>query len=350
MRLSFLWFLGLARLGRFSNRSALSGMFDFFATHKVLLAPMAGVSDEAFRTLCLEQGADLTYTEMVSAKGLSYANEKTRHLLRLAEGEREVAAQLFGHEPAVMAQQAFWIEQTMGDSLSYLDINMGCPARKIVSKGDGSALMKSPDLAAEIVSCVVRAVEHPVTVKFRRGWAEGDETCVDFALRMQDAGASALAVHGRYAQQMYRGKANWEAIGRVKRAVSVPVIGNGDIVCAQDACAMLRQTGCDAVMIARGAQGNPWIFAEVKSALAGTPEPSRPSAFERVAMARRHARLLQQREGRNIVRMRKHAMWYLSGLPGAAAARAKINSCVSIDDFDRVFDELMEIQDASRSV
>lgn len=318
-------------------------MFDFFSERRLLLAPMAGVSDEAFRTLCRGQGADLTYTEMVSAKGLSYANEKTRHLLHLAEGEDQVAVQLFGHEPDVMADQARWVEQEMGETLAYLDINMGCPARKIVSKGDGSALMKTPDLAAAIVRAVSAAVEHPVTVKFRRGWAEGDETCVEFARRMEDAGAAAVAVHGRYALQLYRGRAEWDAIARVKVAVSIPVVGNGDVKCGADAVALVERTGCDAVMIARAAEGNPWVFAQCKAALAGEPEPAKPSVEERIAMARRHARLLAEREGRNIVRMRKHAMWYMTGLPGAAAARAKINACVSVEDFDRVFDELLEI-------
>lgn len=318
-------------------------MFDFFSERRLLLAPMAGVSDEAFRTLCREQGADLTYTEMVSAKGLSYANEKTRHLLHLAEGEDQVAVQLFGHEPDVMADQARWVEQEMGETLAYLDINMGCPARKIVSKGDGSALMKTPDLAAAIVRAASAAVEHPVTVKFRRGWAEGDETCVEFARRMEDAGAAAVAVHGRYALQLYRGRAEWDAIARVKVAVSIPVVGNGDVKCGADAVALVERTGCDAVMIARAAEGNPWVFAQCKAALAGEPEPAKPSVEERIAMARRHARLLAEREGRNIVRMRKHAMWYMTGLPGAAAARAKINACVSVEDFDRVFDELLEI-------
>lgn len=318
-------------------------MFDFFSERRLLLAPMAGVSDEAFRTLCREQGADLTYTEMVSAKGLSYANEKTRHLLHLAEGEDQVAVQLFGHEPDVMADQARWVEQEMGETLAYLDINMGCPARKIVSKGDGSALMKTPDLAAAIVRAVSAAVEHPVTVKFRRGWAEGDETCVEFARRMEDAGAAAVAVHGRYALQLYRGRADWDAIARVKAAVSIPVVGNGDVKCGADAVALFERTGCDAVMIARAAEGNPWVFAQCKAALAGEPEPAKPSVEERIAMARRHARLLAEREGRNIARMRKHAMWYMTGLPGAAAARAKLNACVSVEDFDRVFDELLEI-------
>ena len=316
-------------------------MHEFFQKHRLLLAPMAGVSDEAFRALCREQGADLAFTEMVSAKGLSYANEKTRHLLALAPGEDQVAVQLFGHEPDTMAAQAAWIEQEMGESLAYLDVNMGCPARKIVSKGDGSALMREPELAASIVRAIRAAVAHPVTVKFRRGWAMGAETAPDFARRMEDAGACAVAVHGRFAEQLYRGSADWDVVARVKEAVDVPVIGNGDVRSGADAVALTARTGCDAVMIARGAEGNPWVFAQAKAALAGVPEPPAPDARERIAMARRHARLLARRGGTNRVRMRKHAMWYLAGLPGAAAARAKINACVSVEDFDRVFDELL---------
>lgn len=317
-------------------------MLSFFRQHQLLLAPMAGVSDEALRTLCREQGADLTYTEMVSAKGLSYANEKTRHLLRLASVEDQVAVQLFGHEPDTMASQAAWIESEMGNTLAYVDINMGCPARKITSKGDGSALMKDPERAASIVRAVVAAVEHPVTVKFRRGWAEGNETAPEFAQRMEDAGAAAITVHGRYAEQMYRGSAEWSVIERVKQTVGVPVVGNGDVRTGADAVALVESTGCDAVMIARGAEGNPWVFAQAKAALAGHSEPAMPTIDERINMARRHARLLSEREGRTIVRMRKHAMWYMAGLPGAAAARGRINDCVTLEDFDRVFDELLE--------
>lgn len=317
-----------------------------FGSYNVLLAPMAGVSDIAFRALCLEQGADLAFTEMVSAKGLSYANEKTRHLLALAEGESRVGVQLFGHEPAVMASQAAWIEDEMGSSLAYLDVNMGCPARKIVSKGDGSALMKDPDLASSIVEAVRGAVSCPVTVKFRRGWAMGEESAPGFARRMEDAGAFAVTVHGRFAEQLYRGSADWDVIRRVKDAVGIPVVGNGDVRSGDDAVALREKTGCDAIMIARGAEGNPWIFAEAKAALSGAPIPPRPGAVERVEMARRHARLLTQREGRNIVRMRKHAMWYMAGLPGAASARGKINYCSTLEQFDAVFDELLEMIDA----
>ena len=322
-------------------------MGKLFDAYETILAPMAGVSDIAFRTVCREFGADLTFTEMVSAKGLSYANEKTRHLLDLADGESKVGVQLFGHEPDTMASQAAWVENVMGDTLAYIDINMGCPARKIVSKGDGSALMKDPELAARIVSAIKSVSGVNVTAKLRRGWGMGDETAVEFAKRLEQAGVDAVTVHGRFAEQLYRGASDRGVIGRVKEAVSVPVVGNGDIKCGADAVAMVRETGCDAVMIARAAEGNPWIFEQVKAALKGEEEPPKPTAFDRIQMARRHARLLEQREGRNIVRMRKHAMWYVTGLPGASKARGMFNYCTTLDDFERVFDQLEEICHAS---
>lgn len=317
-------------------------MQDYFKTHQLLLAPMAGVTDEALRTLCLEQGADVTYTEMVSAKALSFANQKTRYLLNMAEGEDQVAVQIFGHEPEVMAREAAWVAQTMGQKLAYLDVNMGCPARKIAGKGDGSALMKDPELAARIIASICAAVpDVPVTCKFRRGYYQDQETAPEFAKRMEQAGAAAVAVHGRFAQQMYNGSADWGVISRVREAVNVPVIGNGDVRSGADALRMVRETGCHAVMIARAAEGNPWIFAQAKAALAGQPEPPKPTLDERVAMARRHAQLLSQREGKNLVRMRKHAAWYMTGLPGASVARGKFNQCVTLEDFNAVFDELL---------
>ncbi len=302
---------------------------------------MAGVSDEAFRVLCVEQGADLGYTEMVSAKGLSYGNKKTWDLLRPAPEEKRVAVQLFGHEPETMAAVACEVAQFLGETLAYLDINMGCPARKIVKKGDGAALMRDPARARAIVEAVSRAVTHPVTVKFRRGYALDEENAAEFAQVMEDAGASAVTVHGRYAEQYYQGKADRGTIARVKQAVSIPVIGNGDIRSAADATAMIRETGCDGIMIARGAEGNPWLFAHVRAALEGKPVPAPPTDVERLHLAKRHVRLMHRSEGLHIVRMRKHAMWYIAGFNGAAQARRRINECTTVDDFNALFDELL---------
>ncbi len=314
---------------------------EFLSSPKVLLAPMAGVSDAVFRSLCLKAGADLTYSEMVSSKGLSYANEKTRHLIELHPTEERIAVQLFGHEPQTMADQARWVEDTLREKLAYIDVNMGCPARKIVTKGDGSALMKDPKRAAEIVSAITKAITAPCAVKFRRGYEVDHETCVDFARRLEDSGANLLTVHGRFAMQLYRGRANWDAIARVVDAVDIPVIGNGDITSGPSALDMLERTGCAALMIGRGAQGNPWIFTEVKAALANTPYKA-PSAVQRIEAAREHARQLNELPGKQVVKMRKHAMWYIAGLPGAAAARGRINACATLDDFEAVFDELLD--------
>lgn len=311
-----------------------------FEGRRIILAPMAGVSDEVFRELCLEQGAQLTYTEMVSAKALSYANEKTAHLLDLSPAETKVSVQIFGHEPETMAQQAALIEQSMGERLFAIDINMGCPARKIAGKGDGSALMRDPQLASAIVRAVSSAVEHPVTVKFRRGYNEGDETAVDFARLMEDSGASAVAVHGRYAQQFYRGQADWGLIARVKQALTIPVVGNGDVKSGQDALRLVHETNCDAVMVGRGAEGNPWVFRDIAACFRGEEGFASPTPSEKMALATRHAHLLSEREGKNIVRMRKHAMWYVAGMKDAAAARRQINDAVTFEDFAAIFEEV----------
>ena len=312
-----------------------------FDDAKVILAPMAGVSDEVFRELCIEQGAQLTYTEMVSAKALSYHNAKTQDLLQLSPAERRVSVQIFGHEPNTMAAQAATVEQLLGERLFAIDVNMGCPARKIAGKGDGSALMRDPALAAEIVRQVSAAVEHPVTVKFRRGYELGDETAPEFARRLEDAGASALAVHGRFAQQFYRGEACWDAIARVKQAVSIPVVGNGDVVDGSSAKRLMDATGCDAVMVGRAAEGNPWVFADIVAMLERGERAVPPTIEERVALAKRHAYLLSERSGKNIVRMRKHAMWYVTGLRGASRVRGEFNQAVTYEDFARLFDEFL---------
>lgn len=310
-----------------------------FENRQIILAPMAGVGDEVFRELCREQGAQLTYTEMVSAKALSYANQKTANLLTLSDLEDKVSVQLFGHEPSTMAEQAAWVEDSLGERLFAIDINMGCPARKIAGKGDGSALMRDPDLASSIVKALYKTVSCPVTVKFRRGYELDNETALDFGKRMEDSGASAVAIHGRYAQQFYRGKADWNIIKTLKEKLSIPVIGNGDVVDGESALAMLEFTNCDAIMVGRGAQGNPWVFKDIASRLSGGPGYAGPSVREKMELATRHAKMLSERDGRNIVRMRKHAMWYVAGTKDAAATRRKINDAVTFDDFALLFEQ-----------
>jgi len=318
------------------NRS--NEILELLAENDVFLAPMAGVTDRSFRILCKEMGCGLTYTEMVSAKGLHYGGSERRtvSLLSIDPLEAPAAVQLFGSDPDILAEQAAALSKRLGDFLALIDINMGCPAKKIVSNGEGSALMKDMGRARAVISAVAQAVDLPVTVKFRKGWDDASVNAVEFAVMAQDAGADAVTVHGRTREQQYAGRADWDIIRRVKEAVHIPVIGNGDVVSAADYFHMKEQTGCDGVMIARGAMGNPWIFAEIRAAKRGLPFVP-PSPKERVEMALRHARnLVTQKGERAIVEMRKHAAWYIKGIPGAAAVRSGINECNTYEEMERL--------------
>ena len=324
--------------------SAVPALRDFFAVPRVILAPMAGITDAIFRTIAREHGAELAFTEMVSAKGLSYENARTEDMLELGPDESLVCVQLFGREPEVLAAQAAKVEEQLAGKLFSVNINMGCPARKIVSKGDGSALMRTPEVAEAIVKACKARVTVPVTVKFRRGYELGQETCVEFAKRMEAAGADAMTVHGRFAMQYYKGESDPGAIARVKAAVSVPVVGNGDVRSGADALAMLRDTGCDAIMVARAAEGNPWVFADIRNALASlrgeeASWAAMPSLAERMTLATRHAQLACDAPG-GAVRMRRLAMCYVAGIPGASAARTALCSCSSAEDFRAVFEKV----------
>ncbi len=325
--------------------------------HGVCLAPLAGVSDYAFRRIARRFGAEYTVSEMVSAKALCYEQacrrEPTANRIRtapLAAVRREelpMAVQLFGAEPRFLAEAARLLES--GDYIgacgevppTAIDINMGCPMAKIVGNGEGSALLRDPDRAAAIVRAVVSAVSLPVTVKMRIGWDAEHINAVDFAKRIEEAGASLICVHGRTRAQMYAPAADWESIARVAEAVSIPVLGNGDIFSADDALRMMRETGVDGVMIARGAQGNPWIFAETVAMLENRPF-SPPSARERLALAMEHASLLVREKGERIgiAEARKHLAWYTRGMRGSAAVRGRLVSVNSLDEAAGLLEEL----------
>ena len=301
----------------------------------MILGPMAGVTDLPFRLLCKEQGADLVYTEMISAKGIYYKNKNTEGLWQIEESERPVALQLFGSEPELMADMAARIEERNFD---ILDINMGCPVPKVVNNGEGSALMKNPKLAGEIVKAVSSRLRKPVTVKFRKGFSKGEETAVDFAKRMEDCGAKAVAVHGRTREEYYSGRADWEVIARVKEAVEIPVIASGDIFTVEDAVRCERETKCDGLMLARGARGNPWLFHQIKSYQETGQMEEKPPVSEVRDMILRHAEMLISYKGAylGIREMRKHVAWYTAGYENSAALRRAVNQVESYEELDRL--------------
>ena len=307
--------------------------------NRYILGPMAGVTDLPFRLLCKEQGAGLLCMEMVSAKAIYYNNRNTESLLEIHPDETPVSLQLFGSDPKIMSEMARRIEER---PFAILDVNMGCPVPKVVRNGEGSALMKEPKLVYEIVSALVKAIDKPVTVKIRKGFDDDHVNAVEIAKIIEEAGAAAVAVHGRTREQYYSGKADWDIIRQVKEAVSIPVIGNGDVTSPQKADVLVRQTGCDGIMIARGAEGNPWIFSEMIHWEETGELPSRPDKDEIREMMLKHARLQLKYKGEfcGIREMRKHVAWYTKGLKGAARLREKVNAVESLEELENLLTSL----------
>ena len=304
----------------------------------LVLAPMAGITDLPFRVICRRLGCGMTVSEMVSAKGLLYKNVKTTEMLRIEDSERPAAIQLFGSVPAELAEAAQMVEASGAD---IIDFNMGCPVPKIVNNGEGSALMKNPQLAYEVLAAMVAAVKIPVTVKFRAGWDDKHRNAVEIALAAERAGVAAVAVHGRTRQQFYEGKADWSIIREVKQAVKVPVFGNGDIFTVADGLRMLAETGVDGLMIGRGADGNPWLFQQLKAALAGEPVPEAPTLDARLDLAAEHLDMLIDFKGEHISvkEMRRHISAYLKGLPHAAEFRGRFHKVDTREEFRQLLAE-----------
>ena len=309
--------------------------------NNVILAPMAGVTDLPFRVLCREQGAGCVVTEMVSAKAVLYNNKNTRELLQIDPAERPAAVQLFGSEPDIMAEIAARLEEGPYD---YIDVNMGCPVPKIVNNGEGSALMKNPERAQEVLTAMVKAVKKPVTVKFRKGFNDLSVNAVEFAKMAESCGIAAVAVHGRTREQYYSGKADWDIIRQVKEAVRIPVIGNGDIFTPEDAGRMLKETGCDGIMVARGAKGNPWLFGRINHYLDTGEVLPGPSMAEIKAMILRHGRMLVQFKGEGVAmrEMRGHMAWYTKGMPHSATLRNEINQVETLEGFVELLDRKIQ--------
>ncbi len=299
--------------------------------NNVILAPMAGVTDLPFRVLCKEQGAGLLCMEMVSAKAIYYGSKNTEELMKISPAEMPVSLQLFGSDADIMADMAKKIEEK---PFAVLDINMGCPVPKVVNNGEGSALMKNPKLAEEIITKMVKAVKKPVTVKIRKGFDEAYLNAVEMAKIAEASGAAAVAVHGRTREQYYAGKADWDCIRAVKEAVKIPVIGNGDVTDALSAERLLKETGCDGVMVGRAAQGNPFIFREITEYLETGVIPPKPTLAEVRATIERHARMQMEEKGEytGVREMRKHLSWYTVGYPNSAKYRQMINSMETMEE------------------
>ncbi|MBQ0043022.1 MAG: tRNA dihydrouridine synthase DusB [Lachnospiraceae bacterium] len=311
-----------------------------YIPNRVILAPMAGVTDVPYRVLCAEQGAGMNCMEMVSAKAIFYGNKGTEELLKIDDREGVVSLQLFGSDPQIISDMAQRIEDR---PFSILDINMGCPVKKIVDNHEGSALMKNPTLAGKIIEEVVKKINKPVTVKFRKGYDEANVNAVSFAHVAQESGAAAVAVHGRTKTQMYAGKADWDIIRQVKEAVSIPVIGNGDVVDGPTAKRMMDETGCDAVMVGRAAQGDPWIFSRIGAFLDRGEMLEKASFPEVCEMIMRHAKMLVEEKGDHIgIReMRKHVAWYISGHRNAAEMRRSVNYVENIEELQGLIDRAL---------
>lgn len=308
----------------------------------LILAPMAGVTDLPFRLLCKEQGADLIYTEMVSAKGILYNNKNTSSLLEIKEGERPVSLQLFGADPNILSEMAKKIEDLNFD---ILDLNMGCPVPKVVNNGEGSALMKNPKLIGEIVNKVSKGIKKPLTVKIRKGFTENEVNAVEVAKIIEENGASGIAVHGRTREQYYSGRADWDIIRQVKEAVTIPVIGNGDITTPEDAVAMKEYTGCDGVMIGRGVRGNPWLFHQIKTYVETGVIEEKPTIDEVIKMILFHARLQVEFKGEFIgmKEMRKHVAWYTTGYPKSSKLRSLVNEIETMEQLCKLMEEYREM-------
>ena len=306
----------------------------------IALGPMAGVTDWAFRTVCAQLGANITVTEMVSSRALVYKDKKSAALLRKNEGSL-CGAQIFGNDPAIMAEAAVLALEISG--CDFLDINMGCPMPKIANSGDGCGLMRTPELAGRIVEAVRKAVSVPVTVKCRLGWDKGNINVLDFAKRMEGSGADMITVHGRTRAQLYSGVADWDMITKVKKELSIPVIANGDIIDGETAVKCLKRTGADGVMIGRSSFGDPWVFAQVKAALAGVPIPERPCLKDRIAVAVHQFELSQQDHGEHIacLEARKHFAWYLRGVRNASYYKNVISSMNTMEDIYRIAKDIV---------